>query len=431
MEKENNLFLKKLLATFKVEAQEHIKILSLGLIELEKASTPEKQGEVVETIFREAHSMKGAARSVNMTEIEVLCQSLESVFAGVKGKEIALSPGLFDLLHQAVDSLRSLVSQIGTKPTASEISRLAELVERLSEAATGSGSKERGARSREQRAEFGEQTLPSSDSLTAGDITPTPIINETMRVSATKLRSIYLQAEELLFSKLAVGQRVAELQEVKSAFAIWEKEWAKLHPEVKKFRHTFEKEGEQISTRRNSSPSLSLLDFFDWNYSHLRSLENKFTALLKSAERDHHSLGRMVDVLLEDMRKVLMLPFSSVLEVFPKLVRDLSREQGKEVELVIRGGEVKIDRRILEAMKDPLIHLVRNCVDHGIEKPKERVQNKKPPKGLITIAVEQKNSRAEISVSDDGKGIAITGIKTAAVQLGFLSNEDAEKMEEF
>ena len=434
MDKENNPFLKKLLATFKIEAQEHINVLSLGLIELEKASTPEKQGEVVETIFREAHSMKGAARSVNMTEIEALCQSLESVFALVKGKEIALSPGLFDLLHQAVDSLRSLVSQIGTKPAASEISRLAELIERLSDAATGAKSKEQGASGSGQWPvvsgqgsksieEFppasaeSENPIPDTTAQAPDVRTPTPATTETMRVSATKLRSIYLQAEELLFTKLAVGQRVAELQEVKSTFAIWKKEWAKLHPEVKRLRNT-------------SSPSLSLLDFFDWNYSYLRSLENKFTALLKSAEHDHHSLGRMVDVLLEDMKKVLMLPFSSVLEVFPKLVRDLSREQGKEVDLMIRGENVEIDRRILETMKDPFIHLVRNCVDHGIEKPQERVQNKKPPKGLITIAVEQKDSRAEIIVSDDGNGIDITRIKTAAVRLGFLSDKEAEKMED-
>lgn len=434
MEKENNLFLKKLLATFKVEAQEHIKVLSSGLIELEKASTPEKQGEVVETIFREAHSMKGAARSVNLTEVEAICQSLESVFAAMKGKEIALSSGLFDLLHQAVDSLRSLLAQMGTKPTASEISRLAELIEHLGGAATGSGSEEQGAVvggqwsvGRGQGSEYTEESPPipaesgkpiPDTSAQAPDVrTPAPATTETIRVSASKLTSILLQAEELLFAKLAVGQRVAELREVKSAFAIWEKEWAKLHPEVKRFRHT-------------SSPSLSLLDFFDWNYSYLRSLENKFTALLRSAERDHHSLGRMVDVLLEDMRKVLMLPFSSVLEVFPKLVRDLSREQGKEVELMIRGGNVEIDRRILEGMKDPLIHLVRNCVDHGIEKSQERVQKKKPSKGLITIVVEQKDSRAEISVSDDGKGIDITRIKTAAVRIGFLSNEDAEKMDD-
>ena len=437
MEKENNHFLKKLFATFKVEAQEHIKALSLGLIELEKASTPEKQVEVAEAIFREAHSLKGAAGSVNLIEIVSICQSLENVFAVVKRKEIALSPGLFDLLHQAVDCLRSLVSQIGTQPAASEISRLAELIERLRDTATGAGSKaqgarggERGTRSEERGAGVGGQgsgvsgqwsefskPMPDAAAHVPDARTPSPAATETIRVSASKLTSILLQTEELLFAKLAVGQKVAELREIKSAFAMWKKEWVKLHPEIKKIQYT-------------PSSSFSLPDFFDRNYTYLRSLENRFTALLKSAERDHHSLGRMVDVLLEDMKKVLMLPFSSVLEVFPKLVRELSREQGKEVDLVIRGENIEIDRRILEAMKDPLIHLVRNCVDHGIEKPNERVQNKKPSKGLITIAAHQKNSRAEIIVSDDGNGIDITKIKTAAVKLGFLSNEEAEKMKD-
>lgn len=99
MEKENNHFLKKLLATFGVEAQEHIKVLSLGLIELEKASTSQAQGKVAETIFREAHSLKGAARAVNMTAIEALCGSLENVFSGLKHRTITVSPQLLDLLH--------------------------------------------------------------------------------------------------------------------------------------------------------------------------------------------------------------------------------------------------------------------------------------------------------------------------------------------
>lgn len=438
MEKENNHFLKKLFATFKIEAHEHIKVLSFGLIQLEKTSEEEKQKELTETVFREAHSLKGAARSVNMTEIEAICQSLEDVFAALKRKEIALSSRLFDVLHQAVDSVQKRIVRIGDRTTDLEQSRLTEIIERLRKASAVARGEERGTRSEEQESEVGGQwsvvggqEAKSIEELTAVPAEagkPAPMTPETIRVSASKLTAILLQAEELLFAKLAAGQRVAELREVTSAFAMREKEWAKLHPEVKRFRHTLGKEDEQIPTRRNSSSSLSLLDFFDRDYSYLRSLENKLTTLLKSAQRDHHSLGRMVDGLLEDMKKVLILPFSSVLEVFPKLVRDLSREQGKEADLVTRGEQVEIDRRILELIKDPLIHLVRNCMDHGIEKPQERVRNKKPPKGLITIAVEQKNSRAEIVVSDDGNGIDTTRIKAAAVRLGFLSNDEAEKM---
>src|SRR3954464_1162799 len=102
--------LKKLLATFKVEAEEHVRAISSGLIELERASSPEKQMETVERAFREAHSLKGAARIVNLVNVEATCQSLENLFAQLKAKETDLSPSLLDQLHQAVDILGTLLS---------------------------------------------------------------------------------------------------------------------------------------------------------------------------------------------------------------------------------------------------------------------------------------------------------------------------------
>src|SRR3972149_2299077 len=98
----NDDFLKKLLATFRIEADEHLKAMSSGLMELEKIPAGVQQTELVEKIFREAHSLKGAARAVNLTQIESVCQSLESVFAALKGNRLAISPPLLDLLHQAI-----------------------------------------------------------------------------------------------------------------------------------------------------------------------------------------------------------------------------------------------------------------------------------------------------------------------------------------
>src|SRR5580692_9194364 len=97
--------LKRLLATFKVEAEEHISAISAGLIELEKVSSPDRRTEILERVFREAHSLKGAARSVNLVRIESLCQSLEGLFASLKAHEVSLSAELFDRLHQVVDTL--------------------------------------------------------------------------------------------------------------------------------------------------------------------------------------------------------------------------------------------------------------------------------------------------------------------------------------
>ncbi|MEW6756054.1 MAG: Hpt domain-containing protein, partial [Candidatus Latescibacterota bacterium] len=109
-----------LLATFTVEAAEHLQVLSSGLLELEGEREAGRQREIVETVFREAHSLKGAARAVDLADVAGLCQSLESVLAALKRQEVALSPGLLDLLHQGVMSLAELLARPGTQRPAAQ-----------------------------------------------------------------------------------------------------------------------------------------------------------------------------------------------------------------------------------------------------------------------------------------------------------------------
>jgi two-component system chemotaxis sensor kinase CheA len=428
VDKKNNEFLKRLLDTFRVEAQEHVNALSSGLIELEKAATAQKQLEITEAIFREAHSLKGAARAVNMTDIESLCQSLESVFAALKSQAITASAGLFDLLHEAVDSLGKLLSDTEGELASSEQSALAGLIERLKEASAGREVARQESVVRTQAQPVPDTRPPTPDAETSPrDIEiPPPTMAETVRVSTGKLNSILLQTEEMLSAKLASGQRIAELEELDSTLTAWEKEWRKIYPELQKLKHSLEKKGDR--SNNDSSRLARLIEFLDWNQTQAKQLENKLAAAMRSAEHDNHSVGLMVDSLLEDTKRVMMVSFSTLLEAFPGMVRDLSRQCGKEAELVIQGGEVEIDRRILEEMKDPLIHLVRNSIEHGIETPIERQQRNKPPKGTVTLAIAQINSHIEILISDDGSGIDAAKIKAAAVRLGTLSANEVWKM---
>jgi two-component system chemotaxis sensor kinase CheA len=446
VDKKNNDFLKRLLATFKIEAQEHVNAISTCLIELEKAPAAEKRAELTEAVFREAHSLKGAARAVSMMDIEAICQSLESVFVALKRQEIALSAELFDLLHQANDSLKRLLRAADAEQLGSEKSQIDELVRRLmgTAEAKGNGSwrlekagddtgiTEKIMIMRQQQVKFRELEKKEAklEAQPADSRFQTNALTKTVRVSTAKLTPILLQAEELLMAKLAAGQQIAELRKVKAALVTWEREWAKVQPETQKLRHLLEKENQRDSTDKAKSQFNKPLEFLSWNHAHMKSLGEKLTALIKSGERDFHSLGSMVDNLLGQTKKVLMLPFSTLLEGFPKLVRDLSRDQKKEAELVIRGADVEVDRRILEEMKDAFIHLVRNCVDHGIEKPEERERKRKPNKGIIVFGVSQKNSHAEIFVSDDGAGMDVNRIKAAALKLGILSPEEADKITE-
>lgn len=163
----------------------------------------------------------------------------------------------------------------------------------------------------------------------------------------------------------------------------------------------------------------------------IKTIEERLLRLSKFAAHDQRTLAGMSDSLLHDVKEMHLLPFSSLLEIFPRFTRELARDQGKQVELVIQGGEIEIDRRTLEEMKDPLMHLLRNCIDHGIEQPAMRQDKGKPACGNITVAIAQKDGgKIEIMVADDGAGIDAAKVKVAARKLNLVTAEEAEKLGE-
>jgi two-component system chemotaxis sensor kinase CheA len=359
-------FLKTLLSAFQGEAAEHLQAISAGLLELERAPAL----EVVERVFREAHSLKGAARAVGQAGIESVCQALESVFAGWKRQEWQPTPAGFDTLHRATDLIQKLVeAPEGIEPA--RVTQMRAEIETLPTAA-----------SRSPAPEVAEPVLPA----TAGA--------DTIRVATRKLDGLIVQAEEFLAVKLAVNERAVALRELQSQFA------------------------EQL---RLTAPDPH----------QLRVLEARLHTLSRSAEHDTHTIGRMVDELLEGAKQLSMLPCASCLNVLPKLVRDLCRDQCKEAELVVRGGEVEIDKRILEELKAPLVHLVRNCIDHGVEKPEERTRDGKLARATITVVVTQmEGSKVEIAVSEDGAGVDVKAVKAAALKRGLVSAADDRPLDE-
>jgi two-component system, chemotaxis family, sensor kinase CheA len=430
--------LKKLLATFRVEAEEHVKAISSGLIELEKVSSPGQQEQTIESVFREAHSLKGAARAVNLVKVETTCQAMESLFAQLKSREIDLSPELLDQLHQMMDTLGPLLS-------ADARSVRAEEFHQLSPPGTSIPSGVAVARTK----------LPALPSGNSAASRPSPIyepgnsaepgrfgdqkqgLSETMRVPASKLDTLLRQAEELIPARATAEQRITELREINQTLAAWEAEWRKVRsqahalPSFAGGEHRSDGGEHSSNGQAIARPRLTKITaFLDRNESTFGSVKQRLAILTKHLEYDRRALQRRVDDLVEDMTQVSMLPFSALLEFFPKLVRDLSRDCGKDVELNIVGGEIETDRRILEEMKDPLIHLVRNCIDHGIEAPKRREEAGKSPRATICIAISPKSAdKVEIVVSDDGNGIDVQKVRAASVKLGLVSPEDAKKLD--
>ncbi|MFZ2444830.1 MAG: hybrid sensor histidine kinase/response regulator [Syntrophobacteraceae bacterium] len=428
MDRKDEELLKKLLPMFKIEARDHLGIISSGLVEIETGG-PEKHGEIVETIYRESHSLKGAARSVNRSDVVAICQSLENVFSALKRGEITLSSRTMDLLHQTVDFVSDLIA--GMEIAHAEKFGVGEIIHRLEEATfqkpvAPGGEKGTAVRPGSAPGEHQEREgkAPDVDSIakTGGIIaetSPAPVpahsSSGTIRISTARLDALLLQAEEMLSVKLAAGQRVLELKELKKTLARWKKEREK--QKLSRTASVRETQGE-ARDKGGADPFLN-------------SLEAGLAKLIRAAEYDQRSVAVMVDALLDDMKKTLMLPFSSFLESFPRLVRDLSRDAGKEVGLHIEGGEIEIDRRVLDEMKDPLVHMVRNCIDHGIEMPGDRRKKGKSARGSIKISVSSRDGGIEIAVSDDGAGIDALKVKSAAQKCGAISREEADRLGEY
>ncbi len=457
-------FLKRLLVTFKVEADEHLKGMCSDLLLLENdEDTAQDRSKLVETIFREAHSLKGAARSVNLREIESFCQALEGVFAALKKEDIPTSAALFDLLHEALDVLGLILTAAGTERTCEAQAQQRQLITQLERAASGqtiaaataqvengkSGHREiRLSTSSSSEAPLQDVSSPplASAAPISGDApmasvpaaqmqkTPlAPVLTDTVRVSTTRLTSVLLQTEEMLGTKLASSQRTLDMRNANAAFGIWKKEWAKIHPLVRTYRRAESRNGRGGQGPGSGEQQRSLakmLDFLEWNSTFLNDLEVRFKTEAKATERDSRALSGMVNNLLDDMKKVLMFPFASLLEILPKTVRDLSRDTGKKIELSIIGEKIEIDRRILEEMKDPMLHLIRNCIDHGIENPAERLAKGKSERGTIRVTVSPKDDKVELIVADDGGGIPLTAVKSALLKLGRVSEEKLAELDD-
>ncbi|MBE9467470.1 MAG: response regulator [Bacteroidetes bacterium] len=396
MDKKEEAFLKRLQAMFQIEAKEHLNILFSTLIELEKDPTSKKSLELVEIIFREIHSLKGAARSVSRKDIESICQILEKIFSQIKNKKAFLNVEQYDFIHKAISNISKMLSNTEIKSSDDNkklITQLHSIAVELQEKETQIITPIKNVC--EQIALFDDKIMQQ----------------KTVRIETEKLDPLFLQAEQMIHSKIVSAQRVVDFKNIREFIELWK-------TELKKSNSIY-----------SSMSKSQLIKIIDWNKLQLNKLEENVSNISTNIETDSRLLKKLIDEHQESIKKILMLPVSTIIQVFPKLVRDLARNQGKKIDLIIKGKEIVVDKKILDELKDPLIHLIRNCIDHGILKPEERLKNQKPSNGNITLNFIAKDSRhLEISISDDGSGINTDKVVSAAIKAGIISKDNIEKM---
>jgi len=414
----------RLLATFQGEAIEHIQAMSAGLIELEKAERPAERATMIETVFREAHSLKGAARAVNLLRVEAFCQSVESVMDLAKRGELELTPEALDVLHSAVETLKVLLGAGQDSGTGKEESeRVTHQLMELSR----------------HKTRVSATSVIEDHTEVRSSAPATPTGSENVRISATRLEALLLETEELLTVRMGGEQLSRDLVRTAGEFSEWKREWKKVQPLVR----VLERAMERAQTDRTGAASLPstgesvdpkvlrrLIDFLGWNESYSTTLGNHLGACAQQATHVQLLLGTAVDTLLRETKQTLMLPCSYLTDVLPALVRELSRVQRKEVDLTVSGIDIEVDRRVLQEIREPVIHLLRNCIDHGIETPSERTAKGKPVRGTIAISVTRPNSsNVELRISDDGAGIDGATVNEAAAKLRKGSAESEKSAE--
>lgn len=363
--------LEMLIKTFQLELEELLQVMTNGLLQLEKNdySTP-----VIASIFRAAHTIKGGSRSIGANSVGDISHHVESIFSSIEKNKLHITPELTDLCLKAVDSMRSaMLAFIEKKPPLADTQVIIQALKSYEE---------------------NPDSIHSHELVTPEKTNHTEDNHEhdSIRVSIKNMDSLSDLMERIQINKIAVDDNYLELSKIVSAAKPFSTHWNKssdhLHEMMNSLQHL------QIDMRP-----------------HINELEILFNSLQN------------------EIRTLRLVPAGSLLQTFPRLVRDLARDLNKSVELEIKGSDVKIDKNILQGLKDPLIHILRNAVDHGIENADARKIAGKPAIGKISITIQDQGNHILFIIEDDGAGIDYEKISGAAISKKLVSKNSLDQMD--
>jgi two-component system, chemotaxis family, sensor kinase CheA len=381
----------KLLATFQIEHRDHVEQIRSLLALIEKTAQP--TGPELEEAFRRAHSLKGAARAVDLRPVEGLAHKMETLFSRVRQGALLLDENVAGVLQQVLDASEDCVAALGEETPGSSYASALQAIERV----LGT-----------------EAEKPDSRPLEL----PTPIPSfhpaEMVRITAQNFDGMLRSAGGLLTESQQQEQVTVQLNAIVRQMARLEKEGERAR-QMAASLHLGEAQHE--TSRLNTA--------LDSLAKQVRSVSRQAAGVRRLQQRCSWSMRQLGKQLQRDVWQARMVPAESLLEGYRKMVRDLARDESKEIEFRATGAGVDADRRVLEALKDPLMHALRNAVSHGIESPPERAAKGKPRVGLITLRVDTNGQRLTVEIQDDGRGIDFARVVEIAVRQGILSESRA------
>ena len=378
----------ELLKEFIEEAKEHLSTIELNMLGLE---TNPEDTEAINTVFRPFHSIKGVAGFLNLTEIHHLSHEVENLLDSARSGKLAVTDSVIDIVLGGTDILKGLLEELekgqeGRKETSPVVKNFLEKVKNFS----------------------GDPSVGSQIPVRkVGEILVEHGVLEDEAVDGIAEKG---KSEGRKFGEAAIEEGAASPREVSKA--------------LREQRHNTES---AASVRVDTRKLDNLVDMVG-ELVIAQSMVLQNTEILKikdqKLQKDSVQLTRITAELQRISMSMRMVPIKSTFQKMTRLVRDLSKKMGKEVVLNMKGEETEIDRNMVEEIYEPLVHMVRNSIDHGIEVPEERTRVGKNPTGTILIAAEQKGGNIVIDIEDDGQGLDSKRIREKGIERGIIGASD-------
>jgi two-component system, chemotaxis family, sensor kinase CheA len=402
---------------FRDETAENVRALNEGLLALETIpeGAPERR-EQIDGVFRAMHTIKGSARLLGFEDIGRIAHTCEHILGAVREGRRELDQPLADDLLRGGDAILELINAIVEgRPTTVDVESLAMKL--------GRGARKEAADSEDvapatataspvPSVDSGMAAVAAAEPPTAAARTARGSVRQTIRVRVDRLDRLLNLAGELAVGRQTQIAHLQTLHELQDLLGQQERMLLSLETELKRLRFS--------TTQRESLDRHinSVLNVGEHAGKLVRSQVERFE------QHTGHS-GQLVEDLEQEVMAARLLPISTLFTNLPRAVRDLARDVGKEINLTLNGETTELDRKVIEALNDPLLHMIRNAVDHGIEPPDEREASGKPRQGSLVVSAQAFGAYAQITIQDDGRGMAPQRLREAAVRKGLLSHDAA------
>lgn len=455
----------EILAFFFADVNEQIEYLEQDILKLESNSD---DSEIIQNIFRYAHSIKGSSASMGFDVLKDVTHNMEYVLDLIRKNKLNVNDEVIDILFECLDVLKSLKDSYQNN---SELMDVNDIILKLKKLYSNDYNDKSTSNNKPSSFSFSftlsDKVLESLNNGTEvyclqvlftskclnktiktqivkkeviklGEIVDLDLSNcenNDIRTSYFYLTNINENENETIINRIkkvmdvenCILNKLDKLQENKQAKneAVQPKKIVKkqanstLRVDVNKIENLMNLVGEIIIDQTMLSSLNTLL-----------KNENKSNEHITEQDKILKHMARVVSEFQENVMKIRMLPIEQLFSKYPRVVRDLSKDLGKEIELIIEGAETELDRNVIEELADPLTHIIRNSIDHGIEKPDDREKTGKNRKGKIILSATHKENQILLIIEDDGAGINPENIKESAIKKGIITHEKANIMSE-